>query len=58
MVSDEILFVDQDVRAECPRFFEESRATRAEEFGGIDARCADKLVAAAHMYFEYIYYSV
>jgi len=46
--SDNVLFFDQDVRADCPCLVEESRTTRTEEFRDVDSGRADELILAAH----------
>ena len=46
--SDNALFFDQDVRADCSCLVEESRTTRTEEFRDVDSGRADKLIFTAH----------
>ena len=51
MPSHNVLFLDQDVRADRPCLVEEGRATCTEEFRDVDSRCADELILAAHREF-------
>ena len=49
--SHNILFFDQDVRANRPCLVKEGRTTCAEEFRDVDSGCADELILAAHRNF-------